>query len=199
MMSSLLTFFKGTAVCVFFCLSSILGANAPLDLFAKYPNKYFVETGSYQGDGIQIALNAGFKQIYSVELSPRFYMHCMHRFSKNSHVKLFHGDSTVWLPKILNKIDAPATFWLDGHYSEGDTAKGKTNTPLLAELEAIRQHPIKTHTLLIDDVREFGKAGFDFITLEEIIDKVYLINPNYTISFQDGIVPNDILVAQIVE
>ncbi len=167
------------------------------EIFAKYPNASFIESGSCEGAGVQNALDAGFQNIYSIELAPHFYQHCCRRFRSNPNVKLYQGDSTHVLPVILKQIDAPATFWLDGHYSWGKTARGATNSPILAELESIRAHHIKTHTILIDDVRQFGTIEFDFIELDEIIQKILQINPNYTISFEDGLIPKDVLIAQI--
>ena len=34
--------------------------------FQKYLNNYFIETGSFVGDGVQQALDAGYKNIISV-------------------------------------------------------------------------------------------------------------------------------------
>jgi len=42
-------------------------------LFEKYPNPVFIETGTYHGEGIQYALQAGFKNVRSVELSEPLY------------------------------------------------------------------------------------------------------------------------------
>lgn len=166
-------------------------------VFAKYPNRYFIESGSYCGEGIQQALNAGFQNVCSIELAPHYYQRCCDRFSSYSNVKLHQGDSADVLPLILEKIDQPATFWLDGHYSSGDTAKGSTFSPIMAELDCIAAHPIKTHTILIDDIRQCGCIEFDFVELEEIIQKILQINPNYTIVFEDGLFKNDILAAYI--
>ena len=74
---------------------------------------------------------------------------------------------------------------------------GKTNSPILQELDQIKKHHIKSHTILIDDVRLFGTHEFDYVTLDQIIDKILEINPSYKISFVPGYVNNDILVAQI--
>ncbi len=191
------------------------------DLFSKFPNPFFIESGSHRGNGIKLAIEAGFPQIYSIELAPLFYRLCIDRFepdpsihfvygnssevlgqplspsSSAPRVHLIYGDSTEVLGQILNQIDEPVTFWLDGHYSASETAMGDTNTPILAELETIARHPIKTHTILIDDMRTFGTIYFDFIELQEIIDAVLRINPFYEISFEDGTAPNDILVAQV--
>jgi hypothetical protein len=66
---------------------------------------------------------------------------------------------------------------------------------------AIKYHAIKTHTILIDDIRlikskanEFKDIEFD---LDGLIDLIKSINPVYDISFVDGHVKNDILVAKI--
>lgn len=181
---------------IFIC--QILESTTTQQVFQKYPNKYFIESGSYIGDGIQMALQVGFQNIFSVELSLQLYQGCCSRFANNKNVKIYCGDSTQVFPEILKQIDAPATFWLDGHYSWGNTARGNTNSPILIELEIIKQHPIKTHTILIDDLRQCGTIEFDFVELDDIIQKVLEINPNYTITFENGHVPNDVLVAHIV-
>ena len=52
---------------------------------------------------------------------------------------------------VISKIDSSATFWLDAHW-DGDVM-GEYKCPLPFELEALLSHPIKEHTLLIDDRR----------------------------------------------
>ena len=171
------------------------------ELFARYPNRIFIETGSYTGDGIQAALDAGFEPVYSIELSAQLFSYCCRRFEHNDKVLLSHGDSGEMLSRILEYIDEPVTFWLDSHYSEGATVMGKKETPLLEELEAISKHHIKTHTILIDDLRCWNKEvhGFD---ARELVRIITAINPDYCFSQEDGIdskfnvYRNDILVAQ---
>lgn len=172
-------------------------ADTTRDVFAKYPNKYFIETGSLYGNGIQKAFDAGYQKIYSIELAPHYFEHCCKRFANYPNVQVVCGDSSIVLSQLLKSIDAPATFWLDGHFSNDDTARGKSNTPLLMELEHIQKHPIKTHTILINDIRYFGTSTLDFITLEDVIKKIREINPNYKISFENGYCTNDVLVAHI--
>lgn len=160
------------------------------------PNKYFIETGTNRGFGIGRALYSGiFEEFYSIELAPHLYEYCKELFSNYPQVKLFLGDSREVLPKILEKIDAPATFWLDGHYSSGETAKGLTNNPILGELDCIKNHFLKNHTIMIDDVRLFGTAEFDFIEIDDLKQKLLEINPNYKISLFSRKEPNDMLLA----
>lgn len=167
-------------------------------LFQRHLNPVFIESGSFFGDGIEAALQAGFKEVYSIELSPHLHEHCKNRFLSNPHVHLYEGDSAVVLKEILNQLDDRATFWLDGHYSEGITAKGKTHSPILQELEQIAAHPIKSHTILIDDIRLLGTVHFDFVNKDEIIAAIKKINPNYKITYENGKDdPNDVLIAEI--
>lgn len=179
------------------CSNLALEAMTTKKTFAKYPNKYFIESGSFQGSGIQMALDCGFKTIYSIEITDHYYQLCRNRFKNNANVKILQGNSINVLPKILESIDSPATFWLDGHYSWGDTGRGDTNTPILEELEAIGKHHIKTHTILIDDVRQFGTVEFDFIEIDEIKNQILKINPSYIITFEDGAISGDVLVARV--
>ncbi len=65
-------------------------------------------------------------------------------------------NSAEKLREILADLSEPALFWLDGHYSGGDTARGTLDTPILQELDLILQQPDPGHVLLIDDARCFG-------------------------------------------
>jgi hypothetical protein len=66
------------------------------------------------------------------------------------------------MPSVLETIHEPALFWLDGHYSGGDTARGDDDTPIRRELEHISKHPMRgRHLIVIDDLRCFdGQNGY---------------------------------------
>jgi len=158
-------------------------------LFGKYLNRIFVETGSNYGDGIQQALDEGFEIIYSTDILPEKYEYCTDRFLGNDNVHLFLNDTVVFLKTLLLTIDEPVTFWLDAH-------KGNGKSPLLQELDVIAKHHIKTHNLLIDDLRDWNRriCGFDTEVLKQVILK---INSDYQFVLEDGFVMNDVLVAKI--
>jgi hypothetical protein len=164
--------------------------------FSKYPNPIFLETGSSTGDGIQAALDAGFKKIISIELSDKYFEISKNRFLDNPCVKIYHGDSYKILPDILKDIDENVTFWLDGHHSCGDTALGDYWAPLIQELVSIKNHHIKRHTILIDDMRcwELPNPVHGFYK-DDIFNKLIEINPNYKFKYENGYQDNDILVA----
>ena len=165
-------------------------------LLQQYPNPVFIETGAYLGDGIQAALDAGFEEIISIELAPKYVAHCRKRFQGNPRVQIVEGDSGHILDQVIRPIDRSITFWLDGHYSGGDTAKGTWVAPLLQELTFIRQHPIKTHTLLIDDLRVWRDPAYGHqFSIEELYTYIRQISPAYQFTLADGHIPDDILVA----
>ncbi len=174
---------------------------ASLALFQRYHNPVLIETGTYLGEGIKFALAAGFQTIRSVELSDKLYADNVRRFAEKPSVKIFHGSSEEQLWNMIEDIRQPMTLWLDAHYSAGITAKGSENSPILKELRIIGRHPIKTHTILIDDRRQVGTADFDFITEDQIRAGILAINPAYQISYDTGsdaheMFKNDIIVAR---
>jgi len=167
-------------------------------IFAQYPNAVFIETGSHAGEGIQAALDAGFRHVISIELAEKYYKLCLDRFVNRPEVQLLFGDTEVLMPQILEHLEEPATFWLDGHHSCDDTALGKHWAPLMQELSAIAKHSIRTHTILIDDMRCWQEPnpvhGF---WKEDIFRILKEINPNYRLVYHDGAYPNDVLACVV--
>ncbi len=165
----------------------------------KYINKYFVETGTYKGDTIDIVLKTNVEHIISIELSDTFYYNCINKYLKNKKVKLFKGNSRYDLHKLIHNINSQITFWLDGHWS-GVANVGcdkELKCPVLDELEQIKSHFIKNHTIIIDDIRLMDGKHFE-VTKEQIENKIFEINFNYIIKYyDDDYACNDILVAYI--
>jgi hypothetical protein len=175
--------YKMTIVLSFLHLGLI--ANIGPAGFGPFINSYFVETGTFGGDGILKALAAGFSQIRSIEYDPAIFSAVCMRFKYRNNVQLFCGDSAQSLWDIIKDIQEPITFWLDAHIYP-PRADGGKNCPLLEELEQIKWHPIKTHTILIDDMHCAGTAAFDYLTQEDLIQKIKEINPDYSISYVPG-------------
>lgn len=121
----------------------------------KYSLDLFLETGTYLGDTLGYIAETGVK-CSSIEISPELYASACERFKRQKNVRVFHGDSGTKLPELLRDIDRPCLFWLDGHYSAGVTSRADVDTPISKELEAIFDHPIKGHIILIDDARYFN-------------------------------------------
>lgn len=160
------------------------------EVLAKYPNAAFVETGAYKGDAIQLALEAGFRKVISVELNPELHRLCAIRYAADVRVNLWRGDSAMLLCSMLEDLAGErATIWLDAHWT--DQTGG--NFPLYMELDALRSARRHDHTILIDDVCHFGKMGYSLSQVERLLG---LISPEYRLTRVDNrFVPGDILVA----
>lgn len=165
----------------------------------KYINPVFIETGTYFGETVKRALKAGFEKIYSIEINKEFYENLLIKFEKEiktGRVNLILGDSYECLPELLKNINCKATFWLDAH-PMGKAIKAIKAVPLIEELDAIAKHTINTHTILIDDVRLFSNSPrWSDIQFDRIIIKLKNINKDYSISYETGIIKNDVLVAK---
>ena len=133
----------------------------------RFRIRVFVETGTYLGDMVHAVRNI-FVRIYSIELSPDLYRKAQGRFAGCRHIVLIQGDSGKLLKDILQKVAEPCLFWLDGHYSAGETAKGEADTPPWQELSSIAGHRLALrHVILIDDARHFTGQG-DYPTVQAI-------------------------------
>lgn len=177
------------------------------EVIAKYKNNdIFLETGSYKGGGIEVALNAGFDLVLSIEIHDKYHEICKDRFKQHiedEKVQLYKGDCLSVLKEILPNIDEPITFWLDAHIDWECGVFGKTPSPLIYELQMIKElSPCKTHTILIDDMRVFrtkiGWGQYNPVGQAEIEAAILAINPEYKICYEPNIVQaDDVLVAYI--
>lgn len=169
------------------------------EVLQKYVNHTFFETGTYLGDSVKLAMELGFEEIISIEIDPELQLRNITSLpieSYKGNLRLLTGDSFELVPMFIPRLTERTTFWLDAHVDYG--MEGKKRCPLYDELYAIAQSPIKDHTILIDDLRCFGVGLWgEGITLEGVKEIILGINPNYQFVIEDGIEPNDILVAYI--
>jgi hypothetical protein len=119
--------------------------------------RHYIETGAYIGDGIKLVLN-NYENIHSIELAEKWYEYNVEQFKNNKNVKMYLGDSKKILPELLNNINEPMTIFLDAHYSGGTTAFGDEETPLLFELEILKNRKYDD-IIIVDDCRLLGKSG----------------------------------------
>jgi hypothetical protein len=153
---------------------------------ARHGLRLFIETGTNFGDAVQATIKV-FDRIYSIELGDELFQKAFHRFRRSPHVTILHGDSGKVLKTLLPKVELPAVFWLDGHYSGGITARGDKDTPIVSELESILIHPVKKHVVLIDDARCFdGSNGYP--TVSEIRNLIIPRYPNASFELTHDII-----------
>lgn len=148
-----------------------------------YGIKVLVETGTFLGDMVE-AQKKYFDLVYSIELSGELYEKARARFKNDKNVKIVQGDSGKLLFELIKEIKRPVVFWLDGHYSAGETARGEKECPIFEELEAIFSGKPLEHILLIDDARLFVGKG-DYPTIDELGRFVKSKNPKYNLLVED--------------
>lgn len=126
--------------------------------------KYFVETGTFLGSMVEHIAETGVK-CFTIEIDDVIYKRAVDMLKGRKNIQCLKGDSAVVLPEVLESIDEPAVFWLDGHYSGGFTGKAEIDTPVSEELQMIIEHKIKNHVILIDDARDFnGQDGYPLLS-----------------------------------
>jgi len=168
------------------------------EVLLKYTNPYFLETGTANGDCVRLALEVGFEKIFSIELDEILQNENITNYKSyidEGRVSLITGDSLWEVSNIISKLDKPTTFWLDAHVDFGPM--GTKKCPLYEELSSIKTSSIKTHTILIDDMRILGGHWGEGISVEGLKEKLLEINPDYKFTFENGFAPNDILVAYL--
>lgn len=171
------------------------------NILKDYPNRVFVETGSYRGDAIEAAIDANFGRIVSIDIDADQIKFCKHRFDlfrePRAGLKLIEGNSAVCLWDAIKHIDEPVTFWLDSHWQMLDgTEPGSNPFPLLDEIEQIGRHHIKRHTILIDDmlIMQFNITGYDIGLIKTRIEK---INRDYKFTMIANPVINGIMACTV--
>lgn len=129
-------------------------------LLHKHRLTTFVETGTFKGDTLAVIAATGIRSI-SVELSREYFDRANTRFAGMRNVELHQGDAGEILPRIVATLHEPALFWLDGHYSAGETAHGALASPISAEVQCVLTSPVRGHVMLIDDAHDFnGEDGY---------------------------------------
>lgn len=165
-----------------------------MPLFANvFPNtrNILIETGTYKGEGVRKALNMGFQEIHSIELYEKLHKENVNKFKNNSNVHLYQGDSGIILQKVMDTINQPCVIFLDAHYCGvgSESGLGEVWIPIKKELLTIKNHPINTHTIIIDDLNAMDNSHYDKTSgkwvgspgLNFILDILVEINPNYEI------------------
>jgi hypothetical protein len=155
-----------------------------LDFARRYNANVFVETGTLYGDMIE-AMRTHFDKLYSIELSKEFHKNAVERFKNYPHIEIVNGDSSTEIKTVLKKINNETIlFWLDSHYSGGNTAKGEKDTPIIEELGHIFNSSKLKHVIIIDDARLFGTDPA-YPSIEELRKYVFSKDKNLNFMVKD--------------
>ena len=122
------------------------------NLFKNYP--VFIESGTFMGQTI-FKYEQLFKELHTIEIKSEFYNKVKNQYNGNKIT--FHlGDSSIKLIDICKTLNNNVIFFLDGHWSAGNTGRGNKDCPLYEELEAINNNLNNKAIIIIDDCRLFG-------------------------------------------
>jgi hypothetical protein len=138
------------------------------------PNGTWVETGTFLGETTSF-LAAHSTQVYSLEPAVKLYDRAVRKFANKSNVKIINGPSETIFPSLLPNLHGAVNFWLDGHYSAGNTYQGEKDTPIIEELLQIEANIGRFCGLcvLVDDVRCFDptiKAYETYPSIDFLVD-----------------------------
>jgi hypothetical protein len=127
--------------------------------YKNYPN--FIETVTYLGETI-FHMEQYFSNLYTIEIKKQFYETVKNNY-KGNKINFYLGDSGDVLTEILPNINDKSIIFLDGHWSAGNTGKGKKDfplyeDPLYEELNIIISNHKDEAIVIVDDVRLFGKG-----------------------------------------
>lgn len=118
------------------------------------PFPIFVETGTYLGETLQV-MEPIFNKLYTIEIKEEFINNVKSRYI-GTKINFICGDSSVELEKLSSVLDDNTVFFLDGHWSAGNTGKGEKDCPLYEEVTGIANNFRHTGIIIIDDFRLFG-------------------------------------------
>ncbi len=113
----------------------------------------FVEGGTFRG-GTAKNMSDKFRKVYTIEKSDVMFDIAKENLKDISNITMLKGDTREHLREILDHNDN-ILFWLDAHWSGGDTYGEEDEYPLLEELEIIFDYSNKNQVILIDDARLF--------------------------------------------
>ena len=124
------------------------------DDYSNYP--VFVETGTCTGETI-FGMETYFNKLFTVELSEKYYNLTKNKYNGNK-INFIFGDSSKVFETLIPSLEDNCIFFLDGHWSSGDTAKGMKDCPLVEEIIHIKNFYKYKAIIIVDDFRLFGKG-----------------------------------------
>jgi len=120
--------------------------------FQYFPT--FIETGTLQGE-TTFAMEPYFQNLYTIEFSEKYYNETKNKYNGDK-INFILGDSGKVFTTLLPTIQENTIFFLDGHWSSGDTGRSEKDCPLVEEVSKIATLFDPEAILIVDDYRLFG-------------------------------------------
>src|SRR3990172_12123030 len=138
----------------------------------KYIETYgldtFIETGTFIGSGVGCARYFDFKDIYSIEISPKLTTDAVEMFKVDLRVKILEGHSPEVLKRLLPTLnDKKILFWLDSHFPDRYDDSVEIDSlekiiPLKRELKLIREYRTNKDVIIVDDARIYEPGNYEY-------------------------------------
>jgi FkbM family methyltransferase len=166
-----------------------------IEIFKEnYPIKNFIETGTYYG---KTALWASerFPRAITIEQSEIIYRQVQTQYSHIKNIEFLKGDTRSQLARIVPNLDSPSLFWLDAHWSGGETYGEVDECPLVEEIKIINRSNDE-HFIFIDDARFFTSPPVEPHKIEQWPDLTTVLNLLNASSYERYIVIiDDVIIA----
>jgi hypothetical protein len=100
------------------------------DDYTKY--LCFIESGTHNGATI-FSIEPHFDKLITIEYSEKYYNRTKNKYTGNK-INFILGDSSIVFETLLPTISDKCIFFLDGHWSGGDTGHSTKDCPLNEEI-----------------------------------------------------------------
>jgi len=148
----------------------------------------FYESGTYYAT-TTLEMQPHFKKIFTIEVSLNIFENTHKHLSQYNNITHINGATEDIIKDIIiNNSKEEFIFFLDGHYSSGDTGSSNIDVPLLEELKQINTYYKKKGLIIIDDYNLFqtnGNEDWSNITINNVL-KCFSNNQIYTYFIQDN-------------
>src|SRR3954452_18364513 len=162
-----------------------------------------IETGTLHGGGARL-MGELFDSAASIELSPELHAAASAELAGAPNVEILLGDSREVLPTLVDP-EVPTLFFLDGHWSGGETAGEEFECPVLGEVAALTPGH-RDDCVVIDDARLFTASPppphdpEKWPTIAELFDALRTAKPGHHVTvLQDVVVAVPASVKPIVD
>ncbi|MGQ9818869.1 MAG: FkbM family methyltransferase [Candidatus Kapaibacteriales bacterium] len=114
-------------------------ANLIVALQKRFNIENFVVVGTYLGETTLWASNY-FKRVHSIEASSNYYRTVSRKLQNINNITLHLGISTNLLPNILSNLKGANLFYLDEHWTIGNTFFGDSECSVIPEIKLISSY-----------------------------------------------------------
>jgi hypothetical protein len=160
------------------------------EVFKKYnlQNSIWIETGTFRGTST-IFLSKIADNVVTLEPVREFYEDVKERLKNLKNVTFINKTSEEGIEEAIKNIpdNKNVCFWLDGHFSEGNTFLGEKHSPIEYELAIIENHlnRLKDVRILVDDFRLFQNYDKENIYPSKffLVDWAKKNNMNFEVEF----------------